>query len=100
MAKARNPIRSYRWQRLRASLLAREPLCRKCRRPAEEIDHIVPRSKGGSLFDLSNLQPLCRVCHHAKTGREAAGDLPTVCIHGWRSDLEDACPDCAADRKP
>lgn len=38
----------------------------------DEIDHIVPRERGGSN-DESNLQPLCNhPCHAEKTAREAA----------------------------
>lgn len=37
--------------------------CVQCGRPGDEIDHI-----DGSSDDPSNLQLLCRDCHHAKTG--------------------------------
>ena len=86
--------RSYRWQKMRATLLSRWPLCRKCRRPAAEIDHIVPVSKGGAFWDKGNLQALCRACHERKTARENRGPLPEICVHGWRSDMDDPCPDC------
>lgn len=36
----------------------------------DQIDHIVPREQGGSN-DESNLQPLCKACHDAKTAEEA-----------------------------
>jgi 5-methylcytosine-specific restriction protein A len=54
--------------------LAREPLCRICRRggqamAATEVDHIVPRSRGGS-DTWRNLQSLCKPCHSRKTARE------------------------------
>lgn len=36
----------------------------------DHIDHRIPREQGGSN-DESNLQPLCRSCHDAKTAAEA-----------------------------
>jgi len=41
-------------------------------RAADEVDHIVPLSRGGG-DERSNLQPLCRPCHAAKTARERHG---------------------------
>jgi hypothetical protein len=34
------------------------------------VDHIVPRSVGGSTWDRANWQGLSKVCHDAKTRRE------------------------------
>lgn len=68
----------YRWKKIRAMQLARFPLCKdpygRHRQhggivPANEVDHIVPLSQGGSnSFD--NLQSLCKTCHSIKTARE------------------------------
>jgi 5-methylcytosine-specific restriction protein A len=63
------------WQRLRAVVLRDEPLCRECDaygvvRAATEVDHIIPRGRGGTDA-RSNLQPLCKPCHSAKTMRES-----------------------------
>jgi len=55
------------WQRCRAAHIAREPTCRHCGALADEVDHIVPLSAGGSKLDDSNLQSLCRSCHRKKT---------------------------------
>lgn len=65
-----------RWQRIRAGHLKREPVCRSClargvinagtKGAPLEVDHITPRSQGGSDDD-SNLQSLCKPCHSAKT---------------------------------
>ena len=62
------------WRELRATVLAEEPLCRHCLacgevKPAVDVDHITPKSKGGTDH-RSNLQPLCHSCHSTKTGRE------------------------------
>ena len=65
------------WRRLRLMQLAREPLCRDCRRrglltPGEHVDHIVPKRDGGEdLFD--NLQTLCETCHARKTVLQDGG---------------------------
>lgn len=36
----------------------------------DQIDHRIPREQGGSNEE-SNLQPLCKPCHDAKTAAEA-----------------------------
>lgn len=38
---------------------------------ANEVDHIISRRKRPDLvFDLDNLQPLCKACHSTKTRKE------------------------------
>lgn len=49
--------------------------CKECKSTDDlSIDHIVPRSKGGS-HDEDNLQTLCRRCNSAKSNRQAKADL-------------------------
>lgn len=62
-----------RWQKLRASFLARHPLCVMCAaesrtEAATVVDHITPH-KGSQalLYDWNNLQPLCHSHHASKT---------------------------------
>ena len=64
------PLNSARWHKLRAYVLAREPLCRHCGKVATDVDHI---SGDPSDNRDANLQPLCHACHSHKTGRERAG---------------------------
>ncbi len=75
--------KSGRWQRTREKALTRCPMCARCNvRLSEICDHIVPagvavqqaRDSGRYPYDrwagyylLSNLQGLCRPCHHLKT---------------------------------
>lgn len=65
------------WQRIREAILERDMmLCQVCLDlgllvPATEVDHIVPKHKGGN-DTLTNLQAICSPCHKTKTTREAA----------------------------
>ena len=63
------PLNSSAWQKLRAQVLANEPLCRHCTAQgmvtaATDVDHI-----NGNPGDNSegNLQPLCHSHHSTKT---------------------------------
>lgn len=69
-------VRGRPWRRLRARILAAQPLCVHCERAgrvtlATELDHRVPLSQGGT-DDPANLDPICSDCHQAKTAAEAA----------------------------
>ena len=87
------PLNSARWRRLRAYVLAREPLCRHCGNVATDVDHI---SGDPSDNREANLQPLCHSCHSHKTGRERAGlsmvhgcdasGMPRDPVHPWNQD--------------
>lgn len=65
-----------RWEPLRQSILERDNfLCVPCFEEgryteAAEVDHVVPRSKGGTN-DPKNLRAICTDCHEAKSKREA-----------------------------
>ncbi|NTV45830.1 MAG: HNH endonuclease [Chlorobiales bacterium] len=59
------------------SVLARDNWkCRSCGRSAKEngitleVDHIIPRSKGGTN-DISNLQTLCKKCNIGKSNKDS-----------------------------
>lgn len=68
-----------RWQKARATFLARSPLCVECAKQdrttaATVVDHIVPHKGDQGLFwDTSNWQSLCKPHHDAKTAREDGG---------------------------
>lgn len=54
------------WRRKRRRFLAENPACATCGATATDVDHVVPRSVGGS-DDEENLQGLCKACHSRKT---------------------------------
>ena len=69
------------WRRVRAMVLAREPLCRECARlgvvrAATDVDHV--ESFAGlddpRRLDPNNLRPMCQPCHMARTAAQARGE--------------------------
>lgn len=65
--------KSDEWEFLRAKKLQESPFCEcpdpTCNEIATEVDHIIPRSKGGPDI-IENLQSLTKSCHSKKTAME------------------------------
>jgi 5-methylcytosine-specific restriction protein A len=62
------------WRKLRALVLREEPLCRECAKigcvvAATDVDHVIPRARGGT-DERNNLQPLCASHHSQKTASQ------------------------------
>ena len=64
-----------RWRKVRLTHLKREPICRVCKALGIindknlDVDHIVPhRNDYERMWDMGNLQTLCKVHHSEKTG--------------------------------
>ena len=69
------PLNSAAWQKLRASVLAEDPLCWDCQRLghveiATDVDHDDGNPGNNSR---ENLVPRCHSCHAHKTMRERHG---------------------------
>lgn len=69
------------WQRLRASVITEEPLCRHCSERglivcASDVDHI---SGDPSDNSRDNLQSLCHSCHSIKTAADHGKRVATGC---------------------
>lgn len=63
------------WDKQRKRIFSRDNyLCQNCLKegkltPATEVDHIIPKSQGGTDED-DNLQSICIPCHRHKTATE------------------------------
>jgi 5-methylcytosine-specific restriction endonuclease McrA len=85
LAEAQRIRNSVRWRRVRAWVLAQEPLCRDIFGwhaavaeivLAREVDHVVRLVDRPDLaFDDGNLQPLCVECHARKSANERLSKL-------------------------
>jgi 5-methylcytosine-specific restriction endonuclease McrA len=62
-------IGSGKWQKLRITILDRDGWQCGCGKPADTVDHIIPRVKGGDMWATDNLQSMCKSCNSSKGGR-------------------------------
>lgn len=78
-----------RWRRVRADVLARDGgRCRWCGGDADQVDHVVPASRGGDRYDQANLAASCRGCNAsrgARGGRPGQRDREARAQAGERS---------------
>lgn len=66
-------------QYVRLTLAEYGHVCWLCGLPrSNTADHVIPRSKGGAVYDLRNLAPAHRRCNEARGNRVASG--PTAVI--------------------
>ena len=86
-------IHSHQWRRIRAAYIAANPLCEECKRngytvAGEQVDHIVPRHRGGG-HGFDNLQTLCVPCHEKKTaGENTVKTVARICVHGFPINID------------
>lgn len=60
-----------KWDKARATFLARHPRCARCNEAARIVDHVIPHKGDPKLFwDSGNWQPLCTSCHSGAKQRE------------------------------
>lgn len=80
------------WQKVRATVLAEEPLCRACMAQgrvteAVEVHHEQPvRERADLRLEQANCTPLCKPCHSAIEARKrAAAGAPPGGRRTWDS---------------
>ena len=84
LAHAKQVRSSGRWRKVRALVLAAQPVCADIWGwhaaagrvvLATQVDHIVGLREGGAAFAVENLQPLCLACHNKKSSMERASAI-------------------------
>lgn len=88
--KPRMPYNTARWQKLRATFLASNPLCVFCQRegrvtPATIADHVEPHRGDLHKFWHGSIQGLCKLHHDSDKQRIERGGKAKVAIgeDGW-----------------
>lgn len=69
-----------RWSVVRRRVFERDKYrCCRCGRSGRlEADHVEPlKSWAGCLYDMGNIQTLCRSCHIEKTAEENRNETPS-----------------------
>jgi len=71
-----------RWREIRKRIIARDQVCQLCGLDEGQmhIDHIIPKSKGGSDID-SNLRLLCKSCNLRRGARFFDTDRTPPTLH-------------------
>ena len=74
------------WGKVRLQVLDRDGwACVKCGKAGRlEADHRVPLEAGGAVYDLANIQTLCRGCHWDKSSGERRGRETPPEVLEWR----------------
>ena len=66
-------------QYVRLTLAEYGTVCWLCGLPgATSADHIIPRSKGGAVYDLANLGPAHKRCNESRGNRDTDGPTPLI----------------------
>lgn len=66
---------NIKWKSLSKRLRIENSQCNECKHTFYDesqldVDHIVPVSKGGAMYDERNLQVLCKRCHSYKSHKK------------------------------
>jgi 5-methylcytosine-specific restriction endonuclease McrA len=70
MSTKHKVLGTKKWKNKRLSVLQRDGYeCYVCGGQADQVDHIIPRVKGGDVFDDDNLMAICGRCNRAKGSR-------------------------------
>ena len=70
MAKRGDPRLSRKYKEKRLKVLSRDQwTCYYCSQAADQVDHIVPISRGGDPVDMDNMVACCKTCNISKGNR-------------------------------
>jgi 5-methylcytosine-specific restriction endonuclease McrA len=71
LALSNKALGSKKWKDLRLRVLARDgKVCYLCQGEADQVDHIIARTKMGDMWDMENLAAVCRSCNLKKGNKK------------------------------
>ena len=74
-----------KWSKVRLAVLDRDSwCCQKCGNYGNEADHIKRIIDGGPVWEMGNIQTLCRDCHIAKSADEKRGGPVDPEVQKWQ----------------
>lgn len=83
-------IKSKRWQALRLKILQRDEYeCAVvgCETAATTVDHIVPRSRGGEMWEETNLVAMC-AHHNSSKGNKTETEVRREWFSSWFDNID------------
>lgn len=88
MSKAWESGSDTRWRRFRLTILERDKgLCtvrlQGCTTRAEEVDHIIPLSRGGPRYDPANCRASCGWCNRKRGDRAPVTQPQPRRVSSW-----------------
>ena len=84
MSTKHKVLGTKKWKNKRLSVLQRDGYeCYLCGGQADQVDHIIPRVKGGDVFDDDNLMAICGRCNRSKGSRffNSMATPPVFSVH-------------------
>lgn len=76
--KNKSVYNTRKWRSFSKTFKLNNPFCVKCldkgiTKASKVTDHIQRVNDGGDIYNLNNLQALCKSCHNSKSGKEGHG---------------------------
>lgn len=78
-----DPRSTRRWKELAARIIERDGVCSVCGSDENlSVDHVVPISKGGAVWDEDNLVTMC-MTHNREKSNNTTGQVNTYINPLW-----------------
>jgi len=81
MSTKHRVLGTQKWKNKRLEVLQRDGYeCYICGGQADQVDHLIARSRGGDVFDNDNLLSICAKCNRRKGSRFFRGGFDPLVL--------------------